>query len=555
MENFNETAFDELLRKGEIHDALEMRLEDLEVKAGGNCAEIEAAKISSAAMVITGFVLATPVTAVFAGMGAIAYLYSVASDFHQTHKFALFPLVRTGFGDLLSGVGLAATGHSKREDADDIARAESYLSPRESKEYRLLATNPDRVSKWLLEQPAEKRSLAYKSLTRNLGVKQISASTTQTPQPVLGESPASPVQTQPTPEFSQPDAASNSPTNKSELLDRLKVECPSLLRLIKSQPIRAVGTQRTGKTTLVKKMALLRMLLLQNHSVIASTPHYEPENPYPSVFKVVGWKNNKRDYTGIAAQLNAMSERIENGDRSSITTVWDEFGLFDRVMDGESLTAIITSSLREATKHGEYPVFIVHGETQAFLPGTKGLVTVFLSSTVRVETIGELVTGVDGLDEMKPTGKFKIKWLDGNTEEGQIPSWLTEEFLISLLPDSVIRRSQAVNTQEKPAETSSKSETSNPVDQLNKMWNSDTVTPPHEEEEMSLEVAGTILKVADDLGSYIKSRTDVAAWNVSSVKKANKKFRQYGNAFIIKAFQILAISDEGRWDGEKFIPR
>jgi pyridoxal/pyridoxine/pyridoxamine kinase len=134
MENFNENiSFDELLKGGEIHDALEMRLEDLEMKAGCNCAEIEAAKISSAALVITGFVLATPVTAVFAGMGAIAYLYSVASDFHQTHKFALFPLVRTGIGDLLSGVGLAATGHSNTEDADDIARAESYLSPREAR--------------------------------------------------------------------------------------------------------------------------------------------------------------------------------------------------------------------------------------------------------------------------------------------------------------------------------------------------------------------------------------------------------------------------------------
>jgi hypothetical protein len=191
MENFNDMSFDDLLKKGEIHDALEMRLEDLEMKAGGNCAEIEAAKISSAALVITGFVLATPVTAVFAGMGAIAYLYSVASDFHQTHKFALFPLVRKGVGDLLSGVGLAATGHSKTEDADDIARAESYLSPREAKEYRLLATNPDHVSKWLLEQPAEKRPLAYKSLTRNLGVKQIPASTAQVSQPVLGESTAS----------------------------------------------------------------------------------------------------------------------------------------------------------------------------------------------------------------------------------------------------------------------------------------------------------------------------------------------------------------------------
>lgn len=181
VEYTSSLSFDELLKRGEIHDALEIRLEQLEAQAGQNCAEIEAAKVASAALVVTGFVLATPVTAVFAGAGAIAYLYSVASDYHQTHRFALFPLVRTGIGDLLSGVGLAATGNQVREDRDDIARAESYLSPREAKEYRLLVQSPDRVSKWLLEQPAEKRAIAYRSLTRNLGIKQLSTSQASTP--------------------------------------------------------------------------------------------------------------------------------------------------------------------------------------------------------------------------------------------------------------------------------------------------------------------------------------------------------------------------------------
>ena len=79
--------------------------------------------------------------------------------------------------------------------------------------------------------------------------------------------------------------------------------------------------------------------------------------------------------------------------------------------------------------------------------------TVFLSSTVRVETIGELVTGADGLDEMRPTGKFRVQWLDGTKEEGQIPKWLSEEFLISLLPNSVVTNSQPETYPEKPAES------------------------------------------------------------------------------------------------------
>jgi len=197
----------------------------------------------------------------------------------------------------------------------------------------------------------------------------------------------------------------------------------------------------------------LRLLLLPGHKVIASTPHDEPENRYPSMFQVVGVKGGKRDYPSIARQWEAMATRIENGNRSSITTVWDEFGLFDKVMEEEVLTSVLTSSLREATKHGEFPVFIVHGETQAFLPGSRGLVTVFLSSTVRVETIGQLVTGADGLDEMRPTGKFRVQWLDGTKEEGQIPAWLSEEFLISLLSTSVVTNSQPETHQEKPAES------------------------------------------------------------------------------------------------------
>jgi hypothetical protein len=109
----------------------------------------------------------------------------------------------------------------------------------------------------------------------------------------------------------------------------------------------------------------------------------------------------------------------------------------DQVMEEEVLTSVLTSCLRETMKFGEYPIFIVHGETQAFLPGSKGLVTVFLNGTVRVETTGEKVIGDDGLETVKPTGKFKVQWLDGTKEEGRIPDWLTEGLLIGMLPASV----------------------------------------------------------------------------------------------------------------------
>ncbi|NES25835.1 MAG: hypothetical protein F6K41_44850, partial [Symploca sp. SIO3E6] len=259
------------------------------------------------------------------------------------------------------------------------------------------------------------------------------------------------------------DKITGSPRTKEELLKALRIECPALLGLVKSHPIRCVGVQRSGKTTLVKKLALLRMVLLPNHQVIASTPHYEPTNSYPDVFRIVGINNGKRDYPAITKEWNGLAKRVEEGQVNSITTIWDEFGLMDQVLEEEAIATVLTSTLRETMKFGEYPVFIVHGETQAFLPGSKGLVTVFLNGTVRVETIGEKVIGDDGLETIKPTGKFKVEWLDGNKEEGQIPEWLTEELLLNIMG---FNQGSA-----EPSERSPNPPVPNNVQKLNVLWN------------------------------------------------------------------------------------
>jgi hypothetical protein len=235
------------------------------------------------------------------------------------------------------------------------------------------------------------------------------------------------------------DAAEVSPDARRDLIARLRAECPALLKLVKSHPIRAVGVQRSGKTTLVKRLALLRMVLIPGHRVIAATPHHETGNPYPAkAFKVVGIKKGERDYPAIEREWDAMAKRVQACTESSITTIWDEFGLFDQVMPTPPKTeskikTTLTSCLRETMKFGEYPIFIVHGETAAFLPGAQGLVTVFLGSTVRVETIGEAVEDEMGLETIKPTGRFTVEWLDGSEDAGQIPAWLTEKYLLGLI--------------------------------------------------------------------------------------------------------------------------
>ncbi len=230
-----------------------------------------------------------------------------------------------------------------------------------------------------------------------------------------------------------------SPDDRRALIARLREECPALLKLVKSHPIRAVGVQRSGKTTLVKRLALLRMVLIPGHRVIAATPHAEAANPYPAkAFKTVGITTaGKRDYQAIEREWDGLAARVASCQESSITTIWDEFGLFDQVMAEEKIKTNLTSCLRETMKFGEYPVFIVHGETAAFLPGSKGLVTVFLGSTVRVEAIGEAVEDEMGLKTIRPTGRFTVTWLDGSRDEGQVPGWLTEQYLLGLIGNSV----------------------------------------------------------------------------------------------------------------------
>jgi hypothetical protein len=245
--------------------------------------------------------------------------------------------------------------------------------------------------------------------------------------------PATPAPAQP-PETYPMSQAEVSPDDRRALITRLRGDCPALLKLVKSHPIRAVGVQRSGKSTLVKKLALLRMILLPGHRVIAATPHYEPENPYPKVFQVAGVKGDgQRDYPAIAQQWDGMAATVERCRKSNMTYVWDEFGLFDKVMDEEKIKSVLTSCLRETMKFECYPVFILHGETAAVMPGSKGLVTAILGGTVRVETIGEPIPDELGLESVKPTGKFNVTWLDGSTEDGQIPGWLTEDYLLRLI--------------------------------------------------------------------------------------------------------------------------
>ena len=223
------------------------------------------------------------------------------------------------------------------------------------------------------------------------------------------------------------------PTTIAELQARIKAECPALLRLVKAHPIRLVGIQRTGKSTLAKKLALLRLLLIPEHRVLAATPHYEQSNPYPACFQVVGYRGSgRRDMAEIESAWNQVQQAIDHGQFFNLTPIWDEFGSYaDHFEDAEALTLSLRSNLRESIKHGIHPIYVLHGESAQFISGGKGLIRALLQGTVRVETIGE---EIDDFGTMAPTGKAIIRWLNGAKEDLVLPLWLTEELLLNFLP-------------------------------------------------------------------------------------------------------------------------
>lgn len=224
--------------------------------------------------------------------------------------------------------------------------------------------------------------------------------------------------------------ASTSAPEPNDLLDRLRSECPEILKLIKAPPIRLVGHQRTGKSSFARKLALLRSILLPGHSIWWATPHVERDNPIPDELNTVGCTDEGKDFASIERLWKATQMGIDRGNQLDQTTVWDEFGRYGVFQDKELLSEGLQAVLQEATKHGYYPILIAHGDQAKWFPGIAGLFATLKQGTVKVESIGE---AANDFGEMKPTGRYRVTDLDGQTTEFAVPTWLTEDYLLGIV--------------------------------------------------------------------------------------------------------------------------
>jgi hypothetical protein len=165
MHNIN--SFSELLAQGQITEALQLRLEAIEASARYYRQDLEAAKVSSAALGVVGLLLsANPLVAVIAGCGLAGYGWTVLRDYQNTKRLCLLPLVRKGTGEMLSGIGLAAAGVQGEAD-DPLLGVIGYVEPELAHEYELVMVAEAQLTGYLAQLPGESRLNAFRHILRH----------------------------------------------------------------------------------------------------------------------------------------------------------------------------------------------------------------------------------------------------------------------------------------------------------------------------------------------------------------------------------------------------
>jgi len=160
-------SFSELLAQGQITEALQLRLEVIEASARHYRQDLEAAKVSSAALGVVGLLLsANPLVAVIAGCGLGSYAWTILSDYQNTKRLCLLPLVRKGTGELLTGIGLAATNDQGEAD-DPLLGVIGYVEPELAHEYELVMVAEAQLTGYLAQLPGESRLNAFRHILRH----------------------------------------------------------------------------------------------------------------------------------------------------------------------------------------------------------------------------------------------------------------------------------------------------------------------------------------------------------------------------------------------------
>jgi hypothetical protein len=441
-------SFSELLAQGQIAEALQLRLEAIESSARHYRQDLEAAKVSSVALGVVGLLLsANPLVAVIAGCGLAGYGWTVLRDYQNTKRLCLLPLVRKGTGELLTGIGLAATNDQGTPE-DPLLGVIGYVEPELAHEYELVMVAEAQLTGYLAQLPGESRLNAYRHILRHTrlrnslklpslqdvalaiasgGVPSSSQSLPPQKESVPDEAPAIDVPARPveaTPsQTAQPASAPNPPavtpkTNNQSPAPSNNKWIDNFIR----QTALIWGNQGSGKSWMARYIAKrkkdegYRVVVLDPDSNRAEWEGVESYHDFEEIAEFLGWYVEELKGRYKAFNASNMTEDAWRAklwaEGKAIALICEEVTTYvDLIEDKELLTQFFRLGLTKSRKQEMPLTFVSHNNNQTALGGIKGLANL-IEKMLQLE----LQTDIDP-ETLQPvaSGKGAVK-LDGSNQ-------------------------------------------------------------------------------------------------------------------------------------------
>jgi hypothetical protein len=439
-------SFSQLLAQGQISEALQLRLEAIETSARYYRQDLEAAKVSSAALGVVGLLLsANPLVAVIAGCGLAGYGWTVLRDYQNTKRLCLLPLVRKGTGELLTGIGLAANNEQGEAD-DPLLGVIGYVEPELAHEYELVMVAEAQLTGYLAQLPGESRLNAFRHILRHtrlrnslklpplqdVAVAIASGSVTRDSQSlppqkesVPDEVPAIDVSATPVddlPVAPTPYPVPNSPAFVPKTNSPSPAQNNKWINNFVSQTALIWGNQGSGKSWMTRYIVKLkkdkgyRVVVLDPDSNRAEWEGVESYHDFEEITEFLSWYVEELKGRYKAFNASNMTEDTWRAklwtEGKAIALICEEVTTYvDLIEDKELLTQFFRLGLTKSRKQEMPLTFVSHNNNQTALGGIKGLANL-IEKMLQLE----LQTDIDP-DTLQPvaSGKGAVK-LDGSSQ-------------------------------------------------------------------------------------------------------------------------------------------
>jgi hypothetical protein len=444
---------------------LQLRLEAIEASARHYRQDLEAAKVSSAALGVVGLLLsANPLVAVIAGCGLAGYGWTVLRDYQDTKRLCLLPLVRKGTGELLTGIGLAATNDQCEAD-DPLLGVIGYVEPELAHEYELVMVAEAQLTTYLAQLPGESRLNAFRHILRHTRLRNslklpplqdvalaiasgsVPSSAQSLPpqqEPIPDEVPAIDVPATPVDEKpsahqptehkpvealgkASPSAQPASTSNPPVVVPKANTTTPAPTNIkwldnFVSQTALIWGNQGSGKSWMARELAKrkkdkgYRVVVLDPDSNRAEWKGVESYHDFEEIAEFLGWyvdelKGRYKAFNASNMTEDTWREKLW-ADGKAIALICEEVTTYvDLIEDKELLTQFFRLGLTKSRKQEMPLTFVSHNNNQTALGGIKGLANL-IEKMLQLE----LQTDIDP-ETLQPvaSGKGAVK-LDGSNQ-------------------------------------------------------------------------------------------------------------------------------------------